>query len=70
MRFVNTSLSAFGEAVDRTLTMGTGWGGGTGELLLLVGTEAPWGSRMQLSRVAPSALCIWIGGEFSVCLSR
>lgn len=70
MHFVNISLSAFGEAVDRTLTMGTGWAGGTGELLLLVGAGAPLGSRMQLSRVALSALCIWIGGGFSVCLSR
>ena len=42
--------------------MGTGLGGGTGELLLFVDTGAPLGSRMQLNRVAPRALCIWIGG--------
>ena len=44
--------------------MGAGLGGGTGELLLFVDTGAPLGSRMQLNRVAPRALCIWIGGEF------
>lgn len=62
MRFVNISLCVhFGEATDRIL-MGTGWGGGTGELLLLVSARAPLGSRMQLNRVAPSALCLgWWG---------